>query len=144
MGDGSNIEKLIEQTQQQITGKKEQMKNQERRFLKQLERQESLHKAQMEALLSAVDFSTVASTSLQGATPSFVQFDPSLELWTDYWARFCTFVSAHSVSNNRKAQIFLTNQSSTTYKLLSNLASQETPPKSINELTKTKIETYST
>ena len=150
MGDGSNIEKLIELMQQQITGQKkqmenqkEQMENQERRFLKQLERQESLHKAQMEALLSAVDkTNTVASTSLQGATPSFVQFDPSSELWTDYWARFCTFVSAHSVSNDRKAQIFLTNQSSITYKLLSNLASQETPPKSINELTMTEIETY--
>ena len=77
------------------------MENQERRFLKQLERQESLHKAQMEALLSAVDkTNTVASTSLQGATPSFVQFDPSSDLWTDYWARFCTFVSAHSVSND--------------------------------------------
>ena len=78
MGDGSNIEKLIELMQQQITGQKEQMENQERCFLKQLERQESLHKAQMEALLSAVDkTNTVASTSLQGATPSFVQFDPS-------------------------------------------------------------------
>ena len=143
MGDGSNIEKLIELMQQQITGQKEQMENQERRFLKQLERQETLHKAQMEALLSAVDkTNTIVSTSLQGATPSFVQFDPSSELWTDYWARFCTFVTAHSVSNNRKAQIFLTNQSSTTYKLLSNSASQETPPKSINELTMTEIETY--
>ena len=101
MGDGSNIEKLIELMQQQITGQKEQMENQERRFLKQLERQESLHKAQMEALLSAVDkTNNVAFTSLQGATPSFVQFDPSSELWTDYWARFCTFVSAHSVSND--------------------------------------------
>ena len=129
--------------QQQIMGQKEQMENQERHFLKQLERQESLHKAQMEALLSAEDkTNTVAFTSLQGATPSFVQFDPSSELWTDYWARFCTFVSAHSVSNDRKAQIFLTNQSSTTYKLLSNLTSQETPPKSINELTMTEIETY--
>ena len=109
------------------------MKNQERRFLKQLERQESLHKTQMEALLSAVDkTNTVASTSSQGATPSFVQFDRSSEVWTDYWARFCMFVSVHSVSNDRMAQIFLTNQSSTTYKLLSNLASQETPPKSIN------------
>ena len=129
--------KLIELMQQQITGQKkqmenqkEQMENQERCFLKQLERQESLHKAQMEALLSAVDkTNTVASTSLQGATPSFVHFDPSSELLTDYWARFCTFVSAHSVSNDRKAQIFLTKQSSTPYKLLSNLASQETPPK---------------
>ena len=108
MGDGSNIEKLIELMQKQITGQKKQMENQkehmenqERRFLKQLERQESLHKAQMEALLSAVDKTNiVASTSLQGATSSFVQFKPSSELWADYWARFCTFVSAHSISND--------------------------------------------
>ena len=97
----------------------------------------------MEALLSAIDKTiTVASTFLQGGTPSFVQFDPSSELWTDYWARFCTFVSARSVSKDRKAQIFLTNQSPTTYKLLSNLASQETPPKSVTELAMTEIETY--
>ena len=116
------------------------MKNQERRFLKQLERQESLYKAQMEALLNAVDkTNTIASISLQGATPSFVHFDPSSELWTDYWERFYMFLSAHSVSKDQKAQIFLSNQSSTTYKLLSNLASQETPPKSINELTMTEI-----
>jgi len=79
---------------------------------------------------------------LQGATPSFVPFDPSSELWTDYWAKFCIFANAHSVPNARKAQIFLTNQSSITYKLLSNLASQETPPKSINELTMDEIKTY--
>ena len=84
-----------------MENQKKQMENQERRFLKELERQESLHKAQMEALLSAVDKTyTLASTSLQGATPSFVQFDPSSKLWTAYWARFCTFVSAHSVSND--------------------------------------------
>ena len=125
MDDGSNIEKLIElqqqRMQQQITGQKEHMENQERRFLKQLERQESLHKAQMEALLSAVDkTSTVASTSFQGATPSFGQCDPLSELWADYLARFCTFVSAQSVFSNPKARIFLTNQALTTYKLLSN------------------------
>ena len=91
------------------------MENQEWHFLNQLERQESLHKAQMEALLSAADkTNTVAFTSLQGAMPSFVRLDPSLELWTDYWAKFCTFLSAYSVSNDRKAQIFLTIQASTT------------------------------
>ena len=41
------------------------MENQEWHFLNQLERQESLHKAQMEALLSAADkTNTVAFTSL--------------------------------------------------------------------------------
>ena len=41
-----------------------------------------------------------------------------------------------------KVQIFFSNQSYATYKLLLNLGSQETPPKSINELTMTKIATY--
>ena len=119
------------------------MQNQERRFLNQLERQESLYKAQIEGLLRAVDkINAVASTFLLGATPSFVQFDPSSELWAHYWARFCLHVSPHSIFNDQKAHIFLTNQSSTTYKLLSNLASHETPPKSFNKLTMTKIETY--
>ena len=95
-----------------MKNQKEQIQNQERRFLKQLERQESLHKAQMEALLSAVDkTNAVASTSLLGGTPSFVQFDPSSELWADYWARFCSRVSPPSIFNDQKAQIFLTNQS---------------------------------
>ena len=71
-----------------------------------------------------------------------MQFDPSSELWIDNWARFCTFVSAHSVSNDRKDQFFLSNQALTTYKLLSNLASQETLAKSINELNMIEIETY--
>ena len=71
--DGSNMKKLIELMQQQITGKKEQMENQELRFLKQFERQKSLHQVQMEAFLSAVDkTNTVASNSLQDATLSFV------------------------------------------------------------------------
>ena len=76
------MEKLIELMQQQITSQNEQMENQREQMENQeLERQEFLHKAQTEALLSAVDKTiTVACTSLQGATPSFVQFDPSSEL----------------------------------------------------------------
>ena len=82
--DGSSTEKLIELMQQQITSQKK-MKNKERRFLKQLECQESLYKTQMEALLSAADkTNTDASTSLLGASPRFMQFDPSSEFWTDY------------------------------------------------------------
>ena len=34
----------------------------------------------------------------------------------------------------KEAQVFLTNQSTVTYRLLSNLAAQESPPKGINEL----------
>ena len=58
----------------------------------------------MEALLSAVDRNnTVGSTSLKIATLGFVLFDASSELWTDYLARFFTFVSTNSVSDYRKA-----------------------------------------
>ena len=66
------------------------------------------------------------------AIPSFVPFDPSSELWSDYWARFLTFLGANLVPDNRAAQIFLTNQSKVTYKLLGNLASQQNPPKDVN------------
>ena len=51
-------------------------------------------------------------------------------------------VRARAVPGDRKAQVFLTNQSSTVYKLLSNLAAQETPPREINDLTVDQIVAY--
>ena len=54
----------------------------------------------------------VAETSQSShAVPKFSEFDSSLELWSDYYLRFQTFVKAHSVPENRIATIFLTNQS---------------------------------
>ena len=44
--------------------------------------------------------------------------------------------------DDKKAQVFLTNQSLVTFKTLSNLASQLTPPKDINELTVDEIATF--
>ena len=76
------------------------------------------------------------------AIPSFVPFDSSSELWSDYWARFVTFIGANSVPDDRAAQIFLTNQSKVTYKLLGNLASQQTPPKDVNALTLDEIAAF--
>ena len=66
---------------------------------------------------------------------SFQPFDSTSELWTDYLARFRTFVTANSIPDNKQAQIFLTNQSNSVYKMLSNLAAQQQPVKSIHELT---------
>ena len=40
---------------------------------------------------------------------SFQPFDSTSELWTDYLARFRTFVTANSIPDNKQAQIFLTN-----------------------------------
>ena len=73
---------------------------------------------------------------------SFQPFDSTSELWTDYLARFRTFVTAHSIPDNKLAQIFLTNQSNSVYKMLSNLAAQQQPVKSIHELTMNDILTF--
>ena len=60
--------------------------------------------------------------------PSFASFDPTSELWKDYKARFETFVGANSIPEAKYAQVFLTNQFPTLYKLLDTLAGQHTPP----------------
>ena len=73
---------------------------------------------------------------------SFQPFDSTSELWTDYLARFQTFVTANSIPDNKQAQIFLINQSNSVYKMLSNLAAQQQPVKSIHELTMNDIQTF--
>ncbi|GFO03038.1 transposon tf2-6 polyprotein [Plakobranchus ocellatus] len=68
---------------------------------------------QMEALLAIVqqqNKTTVTNTK-------FGEFDPSVELWSDYWARFETFTKANAIPDDRRAEIFLTNPSSAIYKL---------------------------
>ena len=82
------------------------------------------------------------SASSQVATPNFAAFDPSTELWGDYWSRFSTFASAHSVPVGKKPQVFLTNQASIIYKMLSNFACQESLAKTVNELTMPEIVDY--
>ena len=74
--------------------------------------------------------------------PSFTPFDSTAKMWSDYWARFQTFVGANSIPADKRAQVFLTNQSRVNFKLLSNLASQQTPSKGINELTLEEIKDY--
>ena len=73
---------------------------------------------------------------------SFQPFDSTSELWTDYLERFRTFVTANSIPDNKQAQIFLTNQFNSVYKMLSNLAAQQQPVKSIHELTMNDIQTF--
>ena len=57
---------------------------------------------------------------------SFQPFDSTSELWTDYLARFRTFVTANSIPDNKQAQIFLTNQSNSVYKMLKQLSGSAT------------------
>ena len=143
------MEQLVELLQKQMERQAEQLEWLVQRYEQQLEvqnqqleLQEANHKAQLEAILKSIGKPARVVSALQGTTPSFMPFYFSTELWTDYCVRFCSFAKAHAVSDERKAKIFLTNQSSTTCKLLLTLAAQETPPKSINELTMTEIETY--
>ena len=51
-------------------------------------------------------------------------------------------ISENSIPDNKQAQIFLTNQSNSVYKMLSNLAAQQQPLKSIHELTMNDIQTF--
>nr|KAG5691630.1 hypothetical protein BaRGS_023801 [Batillaria attramentaria] len=62
-----------------------------------------------------------------------------MELWPDYWSRFCTFLVANAVPDDRKAQVFLTNQTPAVYKQLANLAAQQNPRMNINDLTMDQI-----
>ena len=80
-----------------------------------------------------------APTAAATTFPSFAPFDSSSELWKDYWARFNTFAGANSIPKEKLAQVFLTNQTTATYKLLSTLAGQQTPVKDVNQYTMDEI-----
>ena len=149
------VKVLIEQMKQQAQQHKEQMEQQAEHQAKMLELQKQQHKEEMEkqqeqiaGLLQMVhgqnkdgNSSQVTST-VQTSIPPFSPFDSTTELWPDYWARFFTFSAANAVPENRQAQVFLTNQSSSIYKQLSNLAAQESPPKDINKLSMQEITDY--
>lgn len=85
--------------------------------------QMDMQRKQMEALVEALAGRLSSGSTPKPPTvaiPTFVPFDASSELWTDYWARFLTFLGANSVPDDKAAQIFLTNQTKVTYKLLGN------------------------
>ena len=119
-------------------------------FLKQqMEQQSQQHREGMQTLLklfdvqkhgTSEDYSSTHHPQLSiAAIPPFAAFESTSELWPDYWSRFCTFVVSNAVPEQRKAQVFLTNQSAAVFKQLANLAAQQTPPKDINELTMSEI-----
>ena len=70
----------------------------------------------------------------QHQTSPFPAFDSTAELWKDYLLRFETFVNANSVPDEMKALVFLTNQTSGTYKLITNYASQQDVPTTANAM----------
>ena len=68
----------------------------------------------------------------QHQTPSTPAFDSTVKLWKDYLLRFETFANVNSVPDEKKALVFLTNMISGTYKLITNYASQQDVPKTVN------------
>ena len=123
----------------------QQFADQQKKYEEMQLRNEEQMKLMRDLVLSqreAASTNTAAPAPATVATPNFQAFDSATELWTDYLSRFETFTAAHSVSAEKLPQVFLTNQNATTYKLLSNLAGQETPSKSVNELDMDQIKQY--
>ena len=160
----SDLKDLISIMQQQMELQRKQMEQQQKQMEQQqmqMEKQQNEHKAEIDAVLQQREtqhqaelqqrdqqhkaeldtlLSIAAKKSTEGmSTPSFAPFDSTTELWQDYWSRFCTFVAANSIPDERQAQVFLTSQSPALYKQLSNLAAQKTPKKDINSLTMKEI-----
>jgi len=83
--------------------------------------QQEQHRASMEALLAVTKQSYQqgqGDTATVFHIPHLAAFDEKFEVWTDYYSRFLTFVSAHSVPKEKQAKVFLTNQSSVNYKMI--------------------------
>ena len=100
----------------------------------QMQRQEERHQQQLTVMQQQLDEQrkSAGTFASQKQTPPFPAFDSTAELWKDYLLRFKTFVSANSVPGDKLALVFLTNQTSDTYKLINNYASQQdTPPRPI-------------
>ena len=95
-----------------------------------------IHLKQMETLVNCLPTpggpGPVASVA---SIPKFALFYPMLELSKDYRARLYTVARANSIPKEKVAQVFLTNQTTSTYKLLCILPGQQAPPKNINALT---------
>jgi hypothetical protein len=121
---------------------KRQLQNQESAYERQLEKLEERHKEQMAFLLDKLDRKGSPDNTVVSYDHKFPPFDPNVELWKDYWSRFDTFTRACSIPDQKKALIFLSNQTKETYKLLSTLAKQSDPPKAVNELSLNDIKGF--
>ena len=153
--------KLIQLLQEQLEFMKserqeERQRHQEERLEERQRHQEERqrHEEERKMFLQALKDSSKENkgdtAKLKGKTectnfpsiPSFQAFDSTSELWSDYWTRFTAFIGAHSIPEAKMASVFLTNQSPTIFKLLSNLASQKSPAKNVNDLTFNEIGEY--
>ena len=117
----SEISELIlllnKQHQEQMTVLRDEHREQNKQHQEQMavlrDEQNKQHQEQMTMLQEQLKTlqSSLNNPRENVPTPmaSFQPFDSTSELWTDYLARFRTFVTANSIPDNKQAQIFLTN-----------------------------------
>ena len=139
----------IQVQRQQMEQQAKQMEQHSQQHREEMEQQAQHHREEMHNLLKILDVQKQGTGEDDSCThhpqlstaaiPPFAAFDSTSELWLDYWSRFCTYVVASAVPEQRQAQVFLTNQTAAVYKQLANLATQQTPPKDINKLTMSGI-----
>ena len=131
----ADIAELLKVMQEQMQLQREQMRQQEERHKQQEVSNEERHKQQLALMQQQMEDTRKAGGPVpQHQTPPFPAFDSTAELWKDYLLRFETFVNANSVPDDKKALVFLTNQTSGTYKLITNYASQQDVPTTANAM----------
>ena len=128
----ADIAELVKVMQEQMQLQQEQRQLQR----KQMQTQDEHHKQQLVIMQQQMEDTRKAGGTMapQHQTPPFPAFDSIAELWKDYLLRFETFVNANSVPDEKKALVFLTNQTSGTYKLITNYASQQDVPTTANAM----------
>ena len=122
----SEIADLIKVMQEQLQRREDCHQQQEERHQQQEER----HQQQLTVMQQQLDEQrkSAGTFASQKQTPPYPAFDLTAELWKDYLLRFKTVVRANSVSDDKLALVFLTNQTCDTYKLINNYASQQDTP----------------
>ena len=138
------LEQARAQAKTQLQEQQRQAEAREEKLTNLLEEQRQQAEKREEKIIQALTKgATSTSAHLPAASiPKFTPFDASTELWKDYLARFTTFAGANSIPAGKIAQVFLTSQSTATYKLLGTVAGQQDPPKDINELSLEDINTF--
>ena len=128
----ADIAELVKVMQEQMQLQQEQIQLQR----EQMQKQDEQHKQQLVIMQQQMEDTPKAGGTMapQHQTPPFPAFDSTAELWKDYLLRFETFVNANSVPDEKKGLVFLTNQTSGTYKLITNYASQQDVPTTANAM----------
>ena len=105
-----DIAELVKVMQKQMQLQQEQIQLQRQ----QMQKQDEQHKQQLVIMQQQMEDTRKARGTMapQHQTPLFPAFDSTAELWKDYLLRFETFVNANSVPDEKKALVFLTNQTS--------------------------------